>query len=238
MKGRMNLDGLWIVDSPLPFHTLERSIDNMDRTLSGYLRPTQEFKDGSQEYREYSGIKERVRRRLPDRDFSDGFTMEDLNRRDAEKVVIADEYNAYEALFYLCAAERMLELGNREAAWSCIKTAEGRLLVAVKSNIRDKNELAKQQIAGMARAASLAQRIEYAALLVRETAKIRAAAWKSRDEAIDVIFPLMEAFIGAYVKSTKKPTIRKDLARWITTAPEMIAAFNETCSPEALATGE
>lgn len=238
MKGHIYLDGLWIVDSPLPFHTLERSIDNLDRTLAIYLRPTQEFKSSTQEYREYSGIKERVRRCLPDRDFSDGFTTEDLKRRDAEKVVIADEYNAYEALFYLCASERMLELGNREAAWSCINTAEGRLLVAAERFIRDNNELTKQQIAGMAKAASLAQCIEYAALLVRETAKIRAAAWTSRDEAIDVIFPLMEAFICAYRKSTKKPTIKKDLARWITTAPEMVAASKETCSAEALAAGE
>lgn len=238
MKGHINLDGFWVVDSPLPFHTLERSIENMDRTLAIYLRPTQEFKSSTQEYREYSDIKERVRRCLPERDFSDGFTTEELKRRDAEKVVIADEYNAYEALFYLCAAERMLELGNREVSWSCINTAEGRLLVAVESHIRDNNELTKQQIAGMAKAASLAQTIEYAALLVRETAKLRAAAWTSRNEAIDVIFPLMEAFIGAYVKSTKKPTIRKDLTRWITTAPDVVAAFKETCSPEALAAGE
>lgn len=235
MKGNINLDESWFVEKPHPFRSLEDSIERMDETLSAYLRPTQDRKDGDQEYREYFDIKERVRRSLPDRDFSGGFTTEDFRRRYAEKSTVDDVYNAHFALFYLCASERMLELENREAAWACINTAESCLLTAMQNHIRDKNTLTKQQIAGMAKAASRAQSIEYAALLVRETARIRRAAWGSREEAVDEIFLLMEAFLGAYVQSAKKPTLKKDLARWITTTPEMVAAFTETCTPEALA---
>lgn len=85
----------------------------------------------------------------------------------------------------------------------------------------------------MAKAASRDQCIKYAALLVRETARVRGSAWTSQDQVIDAIYPLMDAFVGAYVTSKKHSSLKNDLTRWLTKEPEVLAAFKETCAPEA-----
>lgn len=222
--------------SPSAFHSLEQSLRNMDLKLSLHLAYTQ----GTDELHRsrYIEIKNRVQICLPNRDFSSGLSDDDFKLLEATKEELGEEYPALEALFNLCAAEHMLSLGHREIAWACLYLVQNALVDAERRIVISKNEMKRQEVGGMKKSAADKECLAYAALLIRELARVRKSPWASRKEAIDEVHPLMEAFVGAYRNTTKKPTLRKDLGEWITKVPEVTAAFRATCAPGTLTEGE
>lgn len=136
-----------------------------------------------------------------------------------------------QSLIYLCAAKHYFGHQSRERAWYCVTRATEIIHTATEVKNTSGNFASRQSRGGNAKAVGERQKKDFAALLIRETAKIRGVLWTNPSEAAATIKDLMAAYIDTHSEYGKKIDVEARVKTWISKDESVRAAFHESSAP-------